>query len=115
MENKVEKVPFDTFFIATPMRMPVVGPSAVGKSEFILKLVENRDKLFQNEFSRIFFAYPASDQTEHRHNYLGRLKNICPTVEIIEDLPDLAEASFTGKHHVLLIADDLGIYQHLTY
>jgi hypothetical protein len=80
----------------------------VGKSEFILKLLENKDKLFDCTFYRVIFAYPAEDKSRSRDTYLGRLKKICPEAELQFGLPEISQDLFTGQHHILLILDDLG-------
>lgn len=80
----------------------------MGKSEFILKLLENKEDLFDCTFARIMFAYPADDRTRSRDSYLGRLKQTCPETELQLGLPAMSQDLFNGKDSMLLILDDLG-------
>ena len=49
-----------------PFSMSVSGPSQSGKTEFIVKLVQQRQNLFTSEFSRIIYCQPES--LSHRQN-----------------------------------------------
>lgn len=52
----VEKIPFkeDTMMFQLPFAMCIAGPSQSGKSEFIHRLLQNKEHLFPTHFHRFF-------------------------------------------------------------
>jgi len=91
----------------TPFAMSVCGPSQCGKSEFIVKLVENRHLLFDVDFERIVYCAPESLALRHNPIF-QRIKNSFATAELNIGLPDLLKLNLTLTNNpVLLIVEDL--------
>ncbi len=59
--------------LTTPARLELVGPSHVGKSELILKLVDD-DSVWDQPFKRICYCAPSLTS---RDSYVGRLRELC--------------------------------------
>ena len=55
-----------------------------GKTEFIIQLIENRQKLFTSEFSRIIFCQPES--LAHRQNQAFERKNSAKNLHNIKGI-----------------------------
>jgi Ni2+-binding GTPase involved in maturation of urease and hydrogenase len=94
--------------IDCPARIQVVGPSQSGKSTFIYQLLKFREQMFKCSFARVYYCYPEGDNTLMRQKYLDRLREVCPHLEWILGLPQVDELDLSGKHHCLLILDDMG-------
>jgi hypothetical protein len=56
----VQKISLDdnSLRMQVPFAMSVSGPQQSGKSEFILQLIENREKMFTSKFVRIIYCQP---------------------------------------------------------
>ena len=50
----------DDLRFKTPCSMCISGPSMSGKSEFIVQLIQNKDKMFDVDFEQIFYCAPES-------------------------------------------------------
>lgn len=74
----------------------LAGPSQSGKTQLVLKLIENRDVMFSPPFSEIHWYYGEWQP------FFGNLKSI---VTFKEGLPDLT--AYSGGKPCLLIIDDL--------
>ncbi len=100
-------VPKDFQKIICPSRMLIAGPSMVGKSTFILKLVENRDLIYNEHFERIIYCLP-EDSLHLHQEFVKKLEESFPNLELIEGIPKLNELHIKeSKNHKLLILDDL--------
>ena len=93
--------------IKTPTRGIIAGPSNVGKTYFITRLLEQRNRLFLDNFERIIFCHPFGDfPNDSELTFFQKLENIAPGIEIRAQLPSLNDLqSINGK--TLLILDDL--------
>ena len=93
--------------IILPFRMNISGPTMSGKSEFIFSLLKYRDIMFDKVFDRILYCIPAKS-TEHHYEYITRLSQFVPNLEVIEGLPKNArDCLLEGEGHKLIILDDL--------
>lgn len=98
----------DGAIFKTPAKILISGPSMCGKSQFIARLIEHKETVFNVSFYRIIYAYPIDSTTRSRVSYLDNLKRMCPTIEIIEGVSALTEAlSSEDRGATLLILDDL--------
>jgi hypothetical protein len=69
-----------------------------GKSEFALNLVKYRDDVYSSKFERILYCLP--DSSIHLHqNFIGRLREACESIEIIEGLPDVEKLHLKVKNN----------------
>jgi len=81
----------------TPFKMLVAGPSACGKTTFVLKLIKNRNFSFDGEpIKQIIWC---CKRKEFAPNELFSMKH----VQIFEGVPDLSDI----PSHSLIIFDDL--------
>jgi hypothetical protein len=87
-----------------PFRMLVCGSTGAGKSTFILKMVQLRDKMFDHQFSSIVYSYPENISPDH-NSFIDELKSVFEDLETCPGLPDFNELGF---HHgqKLVILDD---------
>lgn len=72
----------------TPCKICISGSSMSGKTEFMLKLMQFRELLFDTEFSEVFYCTP---ETSHlRYNPIfDRIKEYCPFIQFVSGFPDL--------------------------
>lgn len=106
-EKRLESDNFDKF--QCPCRILVTGSTSCGKSFFIKRLLEHRQRLFSAIFQRVLIIIPPNSRHQ-RSEYLESLEKICPNIEIIQGFPPSLEAlHLTGdaKESKLLILDDL--------
>ena len=77
-----------------------------GKTEFIIQLIENRQKLFTSEFSRIIFCQPES--LAHRPNQaFERIKASFSRAELVNGLPNVSKLNLDLNNlPCLIIIDD---------
>ena len=95
--------------IICPSRMLICGPSLAGKSTFVLNLVQNRALVYDQTFERIIYCLP-EDSLHLHQEYLKKMEEAFPNLEIIEGIPQLTELHIKdNKSHKLLIIDDLMI------
>jgi hypothetical protein len=85
-----------------PSTIGVFGPSQVGKTTFVLKLIENVDSMYMTKPERILYCYTAYQPA---YEQLEKL----PYVTLNEGLPTRAQVEeFTyDKQPTLLVLDDL--------
>ena len=97
----------DSLRIQVPFSMSISGPSQSGKSEFIVKLIEHREKLFTSKFVRIIYCQPES--LAHVNNtFFQRIKLAFPSAELNSGLPNISKLSLDlNTLPCLLIIDDL--------
>lgn len=83
-----------------PFRHPftaiVSGPTQCGKTEFILRVIENSHRIIEPQPEKILYCYD---------EYQSVFDSLKYNVEFHEGLPNIAE--FNGKQKTLLILDDL--------
>lgn len=89
-----------------PFSMSVSGPPQSGKTEFIVKLVQQRQNLFTSEFSRIIYCQPES--LSHRQNdCFERIKKSFSRAELVNGLPSVSKLNLDLNNlPCLLIIDD---------
>lgn len=105
--EQVIKVGSDALKFCVPCAICISGPSQVGKSEFIVKLVEKRSLLFTQEFVRILYCQPEILCTR-QNSVFDRIQASFPRAELISGLPDVAKLNLDlDKRPKLLIIDDL--------
>ena len=97
----------DTLKFKTPATMCISGPSMSGKSEFILKLIQHRELLFDVQFDQIFYCEP--ETLVLRHNLIfEKIKEVFPRAQLIIGLPDVTRLGLNlDNRPKLLIIDDL--------
>lgn len=96
----------DDLKFQTPFAMSVTGPSQSGKSEFIVKLLQNRELLFATNFDQIYYFTP--ETLFMRHNEIfEKLKTTFCGIEHFAGLPDIIKLNLLDKRPKLLILDDL--------
>ena len=101
------KIGDDALKFCVPCAICISGPSQVGKSEFIVKLVEHRSLLFTQDFVRILYCQPEILCTR-QNSVFDRIQSSFPTAELISGLPDIAKLNLDlDKWPKLLIIDDL--------
>ena len=81
-----------------PFTCMVVGPTKAGKTMFVKRLIENKDRMIDKEIDQILWFY-----RENQPLYTS-LKN---KVEFIEGLPDLQKLKIENSSNKLIILDDL--------
>jgi len=89
-----------------PFAMSISGPQQSGKSDFILQLIENCQKLFASKFVQIIYCQP--ELLGHSNNeFFNRLKKIFLQAELNFGLPNISKLNLdinTLPH--LIIIDD---------
>ena len=81
-----------------PFTCMVVGPTKAGKTVFVKQLIENKDRLINQDIDKVLWYY-----TESQPLYES-LKN---QVEFIEGSPDMNELKKKTGVNKLIILDDL--------
>ena len=93
----------DEFHFKTPSLIYLTGASYTGKTEFIFKLIENQQKLFQPNVKRIVFVYAV-----HQPELFKRIKRVYPEIEFVNGLFELqSKFEFSRSNPTLLILDDV--------
>lgn len=98
----------DDLKFKTPFAMSISGASMSGKSQFIVRLIENRHLLFDAEIKRIIYCVP--ETLALRPNPIfEQIKATFPTAELNLGLPDIVKLNLTlaANSGVLLCIDDL--------
>jgi hypothetical protein len=87
--------------------MSVTGPSQAGKSEFICKLIKDREKIFSTNFHRIIYCQP--EILVNRQNVIySKIKSEFPAAELHFGLPKISEMYLDlNSLPCLIIIDDL--------
>ncbi len=91
----VQKVSIDDndLRMQVPFAMSISGPQQSGKSEFVLQLIEHREKLFSSKFVRIIYCQ--SELLSHNNNgYFDRLKSFFPNAELNNGLPNISKLNW---------------------
>jgi len=88
------------FQFLTPANIIVAGPSGAGKSQFVAKLLENVEAMFDPVPQKIIFAY-----SEYQPGY-DHLRCAVP-IEFVEGVPDFDMLKQDKSLPKLLICDDL--------
>jgi hypothetical protein len=105
----VQKVSIDDndLRMQVPFAMSISGPQQSGKSEFVLQLIEHREKLFSSKFVRIIYCQ--SELLSHNNNgYFDRLKSFFPNAELNNGLPNISKLNLDmNTLPCLIILDDL--------
>lgn len=74
----------------TPCAICITGPSQCGKSTFIVKLIKNRNQMFNQSFQRIIYCQPANLCVRNNPIFEEILKEF-PTAELVSGLPDISK------------------------
>ena len=97
----------DVVKFQVPSSLCVSGPSQSGKSQWILKLVQNREQLFTARFQEILYCVP-ENLNFSPNPIFEEIKKSFPTARLISGLPDTLKLNLTfDTSHKLLIIDDL--------
>lgn len=96
----------DAFKIKSPCRIQIFGPSQSGKSELIIKLVENRTTIFENQFQRIIYLCPIGTYG-NRRDYIHRFTKVFKGLEYQEGIKGLSSFAKYNTVPILLVLDDL--------
>ncbi len=105
----VERLSVSKLFgkIITPSRMLICGPTMAGKSTFALELIKHRTVVYDKDFERIIYALP-EDSIHLHQKFLESLRQVYPSIEIVEGLPNINELHLKeDKEAKLLIIDDM--------
>jgi hypothetical protein len=97
----------DSLRMQVPFAMSISGPQQSGKSEFILQLIQYREKLFNSKFVRIIYCQP--ELLGHYNNdFFNRLKAFFPQLELNFGLPNISKLNLDiNTLPYLVIIDDL--------
>lgn len=98
----------DDLKFKTPFAMSISGASMSGKSQFIVRLIENRHLLFDVEIKRVIYCIP--EVLALRPNPIfEQIRASFPTAELNLGLPDVVKLNLTltSNSGVLLCIDDL--------
>ena len=92
---KMDGVPFPS-----PVNMMLCGPSQSGKSTFLIKLIENRETMFEKLPDKILIAYKS---------WQPLYEKIKDKADFTEGLPDpgTVKSMCEDSNHCLLVLDDL--------
>ena len=103
------EVPEDFIKIQCPARIQCSGPTMIGKSHLILKLVKWRRQVFSVDMKRIMYFLPPNSM-HTRRQYLNEMQSVFPHLEIYEGLPkDTAPKLLPNpdREPCLIILEDL--------
>ena len=91
----------------TPCSICISGPSQSGKSEWIVRLINNRDLLFGINFIEVYYCVP--DNLSFKPNPIfERIKATFPRAQLHYGLPDITKLNLNFDNTPkLLIIDDL--------
>lgn len=85
--------------------MIIAGPTLTGKSFFCRNLIKYRKELFNVTFSRIKYC---THYSSLKNSFMSSLQEVCPTIEIGHEIPDMERDHFAlDDSPKLLIIDDL--------
>ena len=107
--SQIEKLDLDETALKfhTPCAISITGSSQSGKSYLMAQLVEHRSDLFNTNFEQIFYCQPES-------LFLGtnpifeKLKSLCPRIQLIQGLPDIAKLNLhIDRTSKLILIDDM--------
>ena len=83
----------DDLKFQTPAAICISGPSQCGKSSFIVKLIQNRDKLFNQTFTRLYYCQPAN-LCIRSNPIFDEICQSYPLAELICGLPNISKLGF---------------------
>ena len=91
----------------TPCSICVSGPSQSGKSQWIVKLIQNRQKLFTVSFLELYYCVP-ENVSFNPNPIFEEIKKAYPNAKLIFGLPDVTKLNLNfDSTPKLLIIDDL--------
>jgi hypothetical protein len=99
-----DSVRVPSYLLPKSATLTICGPSGSGKSSFLLALLKEHKRVFQEPIKRILFAY-----SEMQVLY-DEMKEIFPNIEFCKGVPSLSrieEFCASGDGFSLLIFDDL--------
>lgn len=108
LEN-LDKIPEEELLPPKAIRGLIAGPSSVGKTSLLLKLIE--ETIFGSYYHRIYMVYPSivDCHNDDESEFLARLEAI-PNLEILEAVPstkeELAGLILDPNSDYLLLLDD---------
>ena len=90
-----------------PSSICVSGPSQSGKSQWIVKLIENRNLLFPTEFAELYYCIP-ENLSLNPNPIFEQIRKTFPSARLHFGLPDVTELNLNFDNSPkLLIIDDL--------
>jgi len=97
----------DTFKFKTPFVMSVTGASMSGKSEFIVKLIQHREQMFNVKFDQIFYCEPENLVLRPNPIY-EKIRVSFPDCRLVVGLPQISKLHLNiDTNHKLVVIDDL--------
>ena len=93
-----------------PFRGLISGSSGAGKTSFILRFLENRTEICQENFQKVIYCcsmYSEHNLTEKDKEVYQSLRKAVPYIEFYSTVPDLEELSENKSIHTLLILEDM--------
>ena len=91
----------------TPCSICISGPSQSGKSQWIVKLINNRKLLFPHDFLELYYCIPENLSLNPNPNF-EELKKSFPAARLHFGLPDVTKLNLNFDNTPkLLIIDDL--------
>ena len=107
--TQIEKLHLDNDALKfhTPCAISITGSSQSGKSYLMADLIQHRTDLFNTNFQQIFYCQPES--LFHGANPIfDKLKSMCPQIQLIQGLPDIAKLNLhIDRTSKLLLVDDM--------
>jgi hypothetical protein len=107
MESKNQEIEIPYFWKQNharwkhPFGMRVVGPTQVGKTHFVMNILQDCQQLIAPTPTKIYWAFGEKNETQ-----MKTIQQMSPLpVHFIEGIPDVTE--FTSDENNLLILDDL--------
>lgn len=90
-----------------PCSICVSGPSQSGKTQWILKLIQNRQKLFSGDFFELYFCIP--EQLSLSPNPIFQeIRKVFPSAQLHLGLPDITKLNLNfDQTPKLIVIDDL--------
>jgi GTPase SAR1 family protein len=82
-------ITYEDILLEPNFKMQITGPSMSGKSRFILRLIEHRDHIFRQKFERIIYCTHGSERTSMVKEYIVKLKEAYPRLEVVHGLPNI--------------------------
>lgn len=99
-ESIREKLFPEKFFVRHPATVIISGPTLAGKTELVIRLLKNRNKLIKPRPERIIWGYG-----ERNEKQMDRIREAAREVEFVEGFPDWSKIDPDANN--LLILDDL--------
>lgn len=97
----------DDFKFKCPFVMCVSGATMSGKSEFIVKLMTHKEKMFDVNFNQVFYCAPES-LVLRPNPIFTKIKQSVPNAQLIAGLPNVAKLNLSLDYsNKLVIIDDL--------